>query len=366
MKLIFTLTFLCCSSLAFSQTRGLPFYANTHPEKIELAKIDLNGQWRGSFNDLTPNQFGIVSKIRIKYVLELKVDGSRVSGYSYTYFEAGIQKYYTICRIIGSFERSRNYLEVTEIERIRYNTPPSWGNCFQTHRLQYQTEGGTEYLVGNWVPAPGQTPGCGHGETLLERHTITRTPFGVRPAPQKKKEVIVQKPPAKPSKPAPKVTPKKSAPPAEDKKTEVITAPIPQQEPEVKMEPGKQPEKLQIPKNKGYEYRTNEISQTIYLTEPVFHIDLYDNGEIDGDSISVFYNGKLILSNKRLSEQPLSLTLHLDNNVKSNIITMYAENLGAIPPNTAVMVVTAGDKRYEVRLESDYGKSGSVEFKLKE
>ena len=29
---------------------------------------------------------------------------------------------------------------------------------------------------------------------------------------------------------------------------------------------------------------------------------------------------------------------------------MYAENLGTIPPNTALMKVNAGDKTYEVRI----------------
>jgi hypothetical protein len=41
---------------------------------------------------------------------------------------------------------------------------------------------------------------------------------------------------------------------------------------------------------------------------------------------------------------------------------MYAENLGEIPPNTALMVVTDGDKRYEVRISSDYKKSGTIHF----
>lgn len=366
MKLIFTFSFLLYCSLAFSQNGAPHFYANTHTEDSSLTKIDLNGQWRGSFNDLSPDQYGLVSKIRTKYVLELKIDGMRVSGYSYTYFEGGLHKYYTICRITGTLDRKSNYLEITEVERIRYNTPPYWSNCFQTHRLQYQKgDGGTEYLVGNWVPAPGQTPGCGHGETLLERHSFNRAPFGIKPVSPEKKEGIVQQQQKKPSKSTPKISPKKDNKP-EDKKPEIIDIPFPHQEPEVKMDPGMQPKKLQHPKVKGYEKRTNEISQTIYLSTPEFHIALYDNGEIDGDSISVFYNGRLILSNKRLSEKPISLTLHLDNNVKTNIITMYAENLGAIPPNTAVMVVTAGDRRYEIRLESDYGKSGSVVFKLKE
>ena len=95
-------------------------------------------------------------------------------------------------------------------------------------------------------------------------------------------------------------------------------------------------------------------------------VDLYDNGEIDGDTISVFYNGHLLVSHKRLSDKPLTLTLELDDDIESNELTMYAENLGSIPPNTALMVVRDGDKRYEVRITSDTQKNGTIAFVHKE
>jgi hypothetical protein len=41
---------------------------------------------------------------------------------------------------------------------------------------------------------------------------------------------------------------------------------------------------------------------------------------------------------------------------------MYAENLGEIPPNTALMVVNDGEKRYEVRISSDLKNSGTIHF----
>ena len=63
-----------------------------------------------------------------------------------------------------------------------------------------------------------------------------------------------------------------------------------------------------------------------------------------------------------LTTKAISLTLSLDEDVKENVITMYADNLGTIPPNTALMIVTDGDKRYEVRMTSDTEKSGSVMF----
>ena len=89
---------------------------------------------------------------------------------------------------------------------------------------------------------------------------------------------------------------------------------------------------------------------------------MYDNGEIDGDSVSVFYNGSLLVSHKRLSDKPIILTLPLNKSIEVNELTMYAENLGTIPPNTALMVVTDGDKRYEVRITSDTEKNGTIAF----
>ena len=112
----------------------------------------------------------------------------------------------------------------------------------------------------------------------------------------------------------------------------------------------------------GFKYRRKDIIKTIPISHETFKIDFYDNGEIDGDSISVFYNGKIILSHQRLSDKPISLKLQLDDDTEENLVTMYAENLGAIPPNTALMIVTDGDKRYEVRITSDTEKSGSVVF----
>ena len=41
---------------------------------------------------------------------------------------------------------------------------------------------------------------------------------------------------------------------------------------------------------------------------------------------------------------------------------MVGENLGSIPPNTALMIVNDGDKRYQVYLTSDNKKNAMVRF----
>ena len=115
----------------------------------------------------------------------------------------------------------------------------------------------------------------------------------------------------------------------------------------------------------NFQKRSNSLLKTIELIKDTFNVQLYDSGEIDGDSVSVFYNGSLLLSHQRLSDKPITLSLILNKSMDINEFTVYAENLGTIPPNTALMVVTDGDKRYEVTITSDTEKNGSINFVLK-
>ena len=97
----------------------------------------------------------------------------------------------------------------------------------------------------------------------------------------------------------------------------------------------------------------------------VITLDLYDNGEIDGDSISVFFNDQLLGANLRLSTRSIHLTLQLDSLKEYNTLSMFANNLGSIPPNTALMLVSDGKNRWEVRLSSSLNKNGAVRIKRK-
>ena len=371
MKQIFTLSILLvagfglCAQNTYSQ--NLSSQKRTSHHKSE---INLNGQWKGGFQE---NGFGLsgFGSSDIKYVLEISVNGSSVSGYSYTYFQEGMKRYYTICRLTGSFDDDTRDLVVTEIERTKFNTPPDFQNCFQTHRLHYETtDDDMEILRGTWLPAPNQGRGCGTGTTVLSRRVINDLPTGFMPHEKKS----IAKAPAKkttPQKPVAQAPARTTAPsksnqqqPPKFEKSETVKNAVPGPDNNRSKSAITTPDAISTtnPSLKGFETRKKNILKTISISQPTFHLSFYDNGEIDGDSISVFYNGKIVLANKRLSDKPISLTLTLDNNVKENTVTMYADNLGSIPPNTALMIVTDGSKRYEVRIESDTEKSGSVVF----
>jgi hypothetical protein len=88
----------------------------------------------------------------------------------------------------------------------------------------------------------------------------------------------------------------------------------------------------------------------------------YDNAEIDGDSISLFLNDKLVFQHIRLLGSAYTIKLPVQQMSETNELTMVAENLGAIPPNTSYMIAVVGDKRYEARLESTEGSSAMIRF----
>lgn len=114
-----------------------------------------------------------------------------------------------------------------------------------------------------------------------------------------------------------------------------------------------------------YKERTNVVAEEIVAESDSLQVDFYDNGEIDGDSISIFFNDKLLASSQRLSTKAIHLSLGLDTTKEYNDLAMFADNLGSIPPNTALMLVFDGKKRYEVRLSSSLLKNGTLRIRRK-
>lgn len=114
-----------------------------------------------------------------------------------------------------------------------------------------------------------------------------------------------------------------------------------------------------------FKERENVISEEIAVNSDTLRIDIYDNGEVDGDSISVFFNNQLLTFSQRLSERAIHFDLALDPSKEINEISMFADNLGLIPPNTALMIVDDGKKKYELRLSSSLQKNGTIRITRK-
>jgi hypothetical protein len=111
--------------------------------------------------------------------------------------------------------------------------------------------------------------------------------------------------------------------------------------------------------------RKNVITHEVEVESDSIRVDVYDNGEIDGDIISVFYNQQLILNSQKLTHKSIHINLVLDPTKSSNEISMFAENLGLIPPNTALMVIYDGKNKFEIPVSSNMEKNATISIKRK-
>ena len=132
---------------------------------------NFTGQWKGTFIDQSTSFNGWGGE-KCDYVLELEVNGEKIIGFSYTYFNDGVKRYYTICRLEGFIKKVSKYVEVREVERTKTNVPADVRNCFQVHKLSYFKKRKEETLEGSWIPAPNQEGDCGKGITNLSKRIL--------------------------------------------------------------------------------------------------------------------------------------------------------------------------------------------------
>jgi hypothetical protein len=264
--------------------------------------------------------------------------------------------------------------------------------CVMTLNLKYSKEGDEEFLEGTYSSFnTTDSTNCGKGTVFLRKVTTSdfyEEPFLAKRKNEKNKPQVTRITPGKDTaakktivKTTPKTTPKTSTAQAgtakkptvsnkQPEKTAVAKAPT-ETKPNVKIVQVdtvkkvtvKVPPLANIPTPKVLASRENELVKTITTSATEIEINIYDNGTVDNDTVSVFVDKKLVLSKKRLTEKALTLKVNLDENANYHELVMVAENLGEIPPNTSLMVVKAGKQQYEVRITSTEQKNAVIAFK---
>ncbi len=158
------------------------------------------------------------------------------------------------------------------------------------------------------------------------------------------------------------------------KQTAVVPASTSPQQKEVKKEPVTtvsvipKPEKPLIEitsKAASVEGRKSEFSQVVSFKSDSLELSLYDNGEIDGDTVSVYMDGQVIMSKQGLKASAIKKTIYITPGNEDFTLVLFAENLGKYPPNTGLLVVHDGEDVYNLRFSSDFQKNTGIVFRRK-
>jgi hypothetical protein len=351
----------------------------------------MTGIWRG-FAYHENMMFGqVMNTEKIKYEVQIAETNGKLEGASYSYQQ---RQFYGKTTIIGKFNGGNKAVNFFEDKLVEWTTEDAnTGVCYFTCKLEYSKEGNDEYLIGTYTSKTTTGGDCGGGKIYLTKVTDTefkKEPSLVKrenelkkkndpvpnvpvieekPKPQLPPVVIVKPTPPKPTppkqpivKPNPPIVKKEEKPKPKPNLNTTITTP-----PVIKKDSTPQVVKVtpMAPKPPALKQRDNEVVKTIATSAPEIRIELYDNGEVDGDTITVYHNNQVIANRQRLTTKPIVITLKNSAAEPRHELTMVANNLGEIPPNTALMIVKAGGQRYEIRIVSSEQKNAVVIFEYK-
>lgn len=242
-----------------------------------------------------------------EYSIELHVYYSKdnsIMGNAYNYFD---KDRFTKINFTGRYNPSTHRMVIIENAVVQFNVPNNCIPCIKTYDLNW-TDAGKQMLDGEWKGHEmGNSSICPPGKIHLEKENIPVFPVDVF-----QNDTLAN-----------------------------------------------------IQKDLKLKAREKEIVQTVEIDTSEIKIELYDNAEIDDDTVTIFLNNTLLLYKKRLTDKPLTLNISAFPATDYEFL-MYADNLGRIPPNTSLMVITAGRKRYEMRISSSEQKSAVVRFRRKE
>ena len=160
-----------------------------------------------------------------------------------------------------------------------------------------------------------------------------------------------------------KPTPKAEPPVAMNKRPGMVVIPPVREKTE---EPKPEPQKVVVPPpsiEQKFIARKKKVFTTIPVKGDSISLSFYDNAIVDGDSISLFLDGRMIFTHIKLSDKPYTVKLAVTDLTAESELTMVAENLGDIPPNTSYMVAMVGDKRYTANLSSTEDSSAVIRLK---
>jgi hypothetical protein len=300
----------------------------------------ITGVWSGKISRSTPHYRGVEDVEVLVYQY-----GKQINGYCFVFKDTSR---FVLYNIDGFRTKRGKTFYIQETGSAIYVLPSNFEPCQKNFELRYYKIGKTQYLSGIWS-GTGKDTSCFPGEELL---------------------IVLQKIQSLDQKPQRFVANSFMDKIRKGNFVDYIYQKyykkygFPADEPEAVAEQTPPADKTVLPDKISADSlpanRKLDIQQILTLPDTAVKITLYDNAVVDDDTVSVFVNKQPVLLKQRISAMPLSFNVTLTEPGQPIEIIMQAENLGSIPPNTAVMIIETAHKRYEVRLSAGFEKHAVV------
>jgi hypothetical protein len=364
---------------------------------LSACSQDLTGIWRGSFLSADNKMMDLFNlEDRYKYEVQIDQHNKTLGGVTYSYKTT---VFYGKASANGSVNTKTGKVILQELKLLELKMTPESYACWMICFLQYTKNGEEEFMEGKYSSyRETDSSFCGKGTVFLRKVVTSdfyKEPFLANREKEKQQQrllagkksdstkavitdiakkpvtklALVKKQPDK--KPVAPLVAKNNKPKTVAKSKETVSPSTidPRAAPVIsKLDTDK---KGPVIKTRDMAIvppvlrnRENEVVQSIVVNSNDITISIYDNGTIDHDTVSVYLDKKLIVSKQMLTTNAIVVKLKMDESTDYHELVMVADNLGDIPPNTSLMVVKAGDKRYEVRITSTEQKNAVVIFKF--
>jgi hypothetical protein len=292
---------------------------------------NLTGKWAGK---ITQDDGGYSYEYGIS--LEVKQTGNLVVGTSRVWLLEK-PKVYAIMKLSGELKNGR--FAYTESAITHQEDLGTYYWCFKAARLDLFVDARQMRLEGPWW-GTGETPTCPPGKIYLSMATPEKDPVIVKPPvdPVIVDTLIVMDP--------------------------NVISDVPPDDPIVVDNPPVDPpnDPVVVENNNNLNGRSVVVQGSAVVKQKEMTLYVWDTDEVDGDRVSLVFNGEKILSDLKLSKDRYAFTVTLIPG-QENLLMLYAENLGKTPPNTAAISWwEAGQLKTKV-LHSDMSKCGTLSFK---
>jgi hypothetical protein len=358
---------------------------------IALWAQDITGIWQGHFRSKITSTRATIFDDRYRFEVQIAQKGKNFEGVTYSYLSS---IFYGKAAATGTYNPASQKVLLQEGKLLELRDRFDGGACIMTCFMQYSKSGNEEFLEGTYVSMNVRdSSNCGRGTIFL--HKVTNSDFYTEPIVERRQKELedsirnkqllaARKPDSHPpttsgslvKKPASDSATAKTGSSRHNKTSGPATV-SKNQQPRARVTiPGVSLTRPAADSNTGtgmgrkfpsivpavLKDRENQLVKTLVIHTNEVTLNIYDDGAIDHDTVSVYLDNRQVVNHAMLTDRPIVVTLHLDDNNDYHEIVLVAENEGEIPPNTSLMIVKAGDKEYEVRITTTEQKNAVIKF----